>query len=211
MTNPIIANFHPRRLSRGFTLAELLISVAILGVIATFTLSKILPRSSNNQKIAIFKESISTLSAVTQKGMMDGVLNQKPNATVYTTYFQANLNALKNCSTNPVTQGCWAATAPGAGSYNYASVLPNGASILYLGAGVDDAATSQNGAGYVYLDYNGLDNPNVEGQDVIILCMGFGPNTFMNDVWSHGIMRPGEVIPCQNHPVSTPLMTAIFQ
>ncbi|MCE3236975.1 MAG: hypothetical protein K0Q50_3167, partial [Vampirovibrio sp.] len=29
----------------GFTLAELLISLAILGVIATFTIPKILPRS----------------------------------------------------------------------------------------------------------------------------------------------------------------------
>lgn len=48
--------------SKGFTLAELLISLAILGVIATFTIPKILNSSQNGQNTAIAKEAASMIS-----------------------------------------------------------------------------------------------------------------------------------------------------
>lgn len=46
----------------GFTLAELLIALAILGVIATFTIPKILSSSQNGQNTAIAKEAASMVS-----------------------------------------------------------------------------------------------------------------------------------------------------
>ncbi len=49
--------------NQGFTLAELLISLAILGVIATFTIPKILSSSANGQNTAIAKEVASMISA----------------------------------------------------------------------------------------------------------------------------------------------------
>ncbi len=48
--------------SKGFTLAELLISLAILGVIATFTIPKILSATSSSQNTAIAKEAASMIS-----------------------------------------------------------------------------------------------------------------------------------------------------
>ncbi len=48
--------------SQGFTLAELLIALAILGVIATFTIPKILTSSQNGQNTAIAKEAGSMIS-----------------------------------------------------------------------------------------------------------------------------------------------------
>ena len=51
-----------RRSSLGFTLAELLISLAILGVIATFTIPKILTSQQNSQKAAVTKEVIAMIS-----------------------------------------------------------------------------------------------------------------------------------------------------
>lgn len=47
----------------GFTLAELLISLAILGLIATFTIPKIMSAQQNNEYSAIAQEDIATLSA----------------------------------------------------------------------------------------------------------------------------------------------------
>jgi prepilin-type N-terminal cleavage/methylation domain-containing protein len=48
--------------SSGFTLAELLISLAILGVIATFTIPKVLNSSTSSQNTAIAKEAASMIS-----------------------------------------------------------------------------------------------------------------------------------------------------
>lgn len=47
---------------KGFTLAELLSALAILGVIATFTIPKVLNASQNGQKVAIAKEIASSIS-----------------------------------------------------------------------------------------------------------------------------------------------------
>jgi prepilin-type N-terminal cleavage/methylation domain-containing protein len=49
--------------SVGFTLAELLVSLAVLGVIATFTIPKILNAQQNQKFNAIAKEDASTLSS----------------------------------------------------------------------------------------------------------------------------------------------------
>lgn len=46
----------------GFTLAELLIALAILGIIATFTIPKILAAQQNNQNNAIAKEAAGMLA-----------------------------------------------------------------------------------------------------------------------------------------------------
>lgn len=46
----------------GFTLAELLIALAILGVIATFTIPKVLNSATNSKDTAKFKEAMSAIS-----------------------------------------------------------------------------------------------------------------------------------------------------
>ncbi len=48
--------------SKGFTLAELLIALAILGVIATFTIPKVLQGTTSGQNTSIAREAYSTVS-----------------------------------------------------------------------------------------------------------------------------------------------------
>ncbi|MCE3235867.1 MAG: hypothetical protein K0Q50_2047 [Vampirovibrio sp.] len=50
----------------GFTLAELLISLAILGEIATFTIPKIIGAQQNGQNNAIAKETVGSVAAAYQ-------------------------------------------------------------------------------------------------------------------------------------------------
>ena len=46
----------------GFTLAELLIALVILGIMATFTIPKVLQSQTNEKRIAISKETIAMVS-----------------------------------------------------------------------------------------------------------------------------------------------------
>jgi prepilin-type N-terminal cleavage/methylation domain-containing protein len=74
----------------GFTLAELLIALAILGVIATFTIPKILTATGTSQLKAVAKESASILSGAYQ----DFATNYSVTSTTgpATTGFLANVN-----------------------------------------------------------------------------------------------------------------------
>jgi prepilin-type N-terminal cleavage/methylation domain-containing protein len=58
---------------KAFTLAELLICLAILGEIATFTIPKVLSGQQNRQYNAQAKEAIAMISAAYQKAKMDGI------------------------------------------------------------------------------------------------------------------------------------------
>jgi len=53
--------------AKGFTLAELLIALAILGVIATFTIPKIITSQANSRYNAATKEILSTVAAAYQQ------------------------------------------------------------------------------------------------------------------------------------------------
>ncbi len=76
-----------RRSQKGFTLAELLIALAILGVIATFTIPKILSSSANGQTTAIAKEAAGMISAAFSTYTLNNSLTTGTTAGVLTQYF----------------------------------------------------------------------------------------------------------------------------
>lgn len=59
---------------KGFTLSELLISLAILGIIATFTIPKVLYASQSSKYNAIAKEAMATLAGAYQQAQLDGII-----------------------------------------------------------------------------------------------------------------------------------------
>ena len=76
-----------RRSQKGFTLAELLIALAILGVIATFTIPKILSSSANGQNTAIAKEAAGMISAAFSTYTLNNTLTTGTTAGALTQYF----------------------------------------------------------------------------------------------------------------------------
>lgn len=72
--------------SQGFTLAELLISLAILGVIATFTIPKILTAQQNEAWRAEGKETIATIANAYHLYKMNNQASSSTGTTDLTTY-----------------------------------------------------------------------------------------------------------------------------
>jgi len=74
---------------KGFTLAELLISLAILGVIATFTIPKIIGAAGNGQNTAIAKEAASMVAGAMSTYQLNNSLSSGTtggNLTPYMNY-----------------------------------------------------------------------------------------------------------------------------
>lgn len=167
----------------GFTLAELLISLAILGVIATFTIPKILSAQSDSQKATTFKETIAALNVTLHNCLISGGCTD----TVYGTYMFNNMNYVKGCDTNSIAQGCWDASANLAGQ----GVVPG--MILATGACITglDNSTGGTGADTLFVDWNCLDGPNTEGDDILRLRAFFDDTSTSDRVGTVRAENPG--------------------
>ncbi len=138
------------KVPRGFTLAELLVSLLILGEIATFSIPKILTAQQNAQKNAVFKELIATAQQAIYTSLQQGDFKIGNHA----------------CMTNSTVQVYTMLL----GDFNYSKAVPvdaysgtfyfhNGGSIMvYRGHLLD-----------FHFDWNGDAPPNTAGDDKLIL------------------------------------------
>ncbi len=91
--------FHSKSdLKKAFTLTELLVSMAVLGLIATLTLPHMFMSADRAKKRAVFKEAYQALAQATHAAMMEGVTDSRGIIP----YF----NAQKVCLTNSLDEGC---------------------------------------------------------------------------------------------------------
>lgn len=155
----------------GFSLAELLLALLVLGQIAVFTIPKVLTAQQNSQRKAVFKETIATLNEVVYTGVVTGELNGANDHS----YIPSHVNAVIVCdSMNSLAGGCW--TQPLDGYPNsYAQnetgfLLHNGATF----SGLDQADSSDHEQAHI--DWNGATGPNLDGDDqlTIDLCYRTG-------------------------------------
>ncbi len=86
----------------GFTLAELLSALAILGIIATFTIPKVLNGSQRGQNLAMTKEVISSMSGAHQAvGLSTGL-----SSTTTLADFTQFLNYVSVDSSSTIDSSC---------------------------------------------------------------------------------------------------------
>jgi prepilin-type N-terminal cleavage/methylation domain-containing protein len=132
---------------KGFTLAEILIALAILSVIATFTIPKIISNQQDGRNNAIVKETAATMVAAFQQHQQLGLLTTSMNASALFPY----INYLKIDTTSLLdglqTQGSVTCTS------RPCIALPNGA-IIYPGVGVFSGTNTTN-AIHFYIDPDG--------------------------------------------------------
>ena len=137
--------------NKGFTLAELLIALAILGVIATFTIPKVLTSSTNGQMTAIAKEVAGMISGAQQaKTQVASIASTEgPNdLTSYMNYVKMDTSAAF------ITTGPSTVPVCNAGSGSTCLHLHNGGVLQYEND-QDFGGTSATHAVYFNLDPDG--------------------------------------------------------
>ncbi len=145
----------------------MLIVLAILGIIATFAIPKVLLAQQENQKRAVMKETISTVEVIMQRYAQDYQLyGTAPSC-------KSRLNAIKVCN-NSLAEGCWTAEmATTAESGELGFILANGAYVTGL------CVTTTDWDGFI-VDWNGPNPPNTFGEDTYAFASCLNPQGCTN-------------------------------
>lgn len=119
-------------IKRGFTLAEVAVSLAVLGLIASLTLPSLFVSMDRAKKRAVFKETYQALAEAVHTATMEG-------ETVWTVINKFNTS--KICRTNALTEGCTQYSVGGHEQNEPGVVLATGATIF----GLTSSNSSSNG------------------------------------------------------------------
>ena len=166
-----------RSLRPAFTLAEVLITLCVIGVVAAMTIPTIINKAEKISTISGLKKSYSMLQNMKQKAEYDngpytiwGLAGTTGTmTTVFNNIIAPSLNVAKFCGTT--STGCWAygynidgtgGSATPSANCIYA-LLADGSSIAFLDrTGVYTATTVEM---QIFVDLNGLKGPNRWGRD----------------------------------------------
>lgn len=176
----------------AFTLAEILITLSIIGVVAAMTLPVIHAKIQRIILNSQFKKTYSTLSNAIQKANFDmgetGCYYKdeepaKPNKEdgckdFFYKYLVENLKITKLCKTNSFENGClpdykWTADdiAATCGAFTSDNIKSHGAIILNDGSIIFIASGSKYSYPFIGFDVNGFKGPNKSGYDVYAIGM----------------------------------------
>jgi len=195
--NREVLEVEKRITGRGFTLAEALITLAIIGIIAAITIPSIV---ANHQKKALetqFAKSYRTLSTAVQMAVAEhGDISTWDWKDSYTyeemdelvkNYFVPYFNVIKFCSATDSNRDCFPDTMyknlKGADYYNYGKdtrncpqiALADGSSIRFY-FGINDNMNKNKGMSMsLDFDINGYKKPNTIGRD--LFSLQFYPTT----------------------------------
>lgn len=171
---------------RAFTLAEVLITLVIIGIVAAITIPTLIQKQEEQQTVVALKKAYSTLSnaynlAVKDDGTPDtwGLTGTTAGAEKMLGEFSPYLKILKNCETS---SGCvpnykqfnnddytnidnsWHAKAQLADGTLLIASPYNSCDLYNWG----DIPALQNVCGEFYVDVNGFKKPNMWGKDMFL-------------------------------------------
>jgi prepilin-type N-terminal cleavage/methylation domain-containing protein len=153
---PQATSHKPQAFKLGFTLSELLVSLAVLGLIAGLTVPSIVVNIAKNREKLALREAYQIVSSITAMGVLNGDFTNITNWRIdqntidpqgIVAYITSQLNYTKQCFVSDITSpGCrnsgWAvgnlATAIDTSNknrHNARWILPNGAKIQALHSG----------------------------------------------------------------------------
>lgn len=181
----------------GFTLAEVLITIGVIGVVAAITIPALMHDTQDKDLRTSFKSIYSDITHATQLIQLDNggtLANSFSGISDARDKYAEKLKVVKTCN-NSATDGCWANTwyEFGTGVSHSAPNLPglqlsNGAYLIFedyfssscdsSGSNVSTNTTLSNVCSDMVIDVNGPKMPNKIGRDIFyvwILSNGLIP------------------------------------
>lgn len=171
---------------KAFTLAEVLITLGIIGVVAAITIPTLMQNIQNAQFKTAWKKEYSVLSQASQRYLQDNSTTFL-GVTNYANVFKDYLHIVQYCDTHASAQGCWITS----GQNHYLDPayltgiagIPNNYTNQDLGSGqglilADGTLISTRGyasatcngingeCGWILIDVNGANKPNTVGKDI---------------------------------------------
>ena len=170
---------------KGFTLAEVLLVITIIGVVASLTLPNLISSVQKQQYVAGVKKAQSTLSQaytlfIADDTTMDEIFAGDSQYVTALNRFITKLNVIKNCGNGSSGQHCFPDYYELLNGNPYVlfeaatAILADGSSIVMIdnAGGCDNhvSVTSSNPlyntCGSIYIDINGYKSPNQLGRDL---------------------------------------------
>lgn len=190
--NKVLFTIHYSPFTRkAFTLAEVLITLGIIGVVASITIPTLMQNTQNAELVTKMKKEYSVLSNAFEQlktdsggdftyALANGTGTSNP---LLKNVFKSKLSYIRECSSS-VSGGCltsnikllkgitdntglWAANAYGSPGL----VLKDGAALTFI---LDDLTCQltrgnySNECGWILMDVNGMQPPNTWGRDVYL-------------------------------------------
>lgn len=173
---------------KGFTLAEVLITLAIIGIVAALTIPSLVNNIQDQQFKSAWKKNFALLSQVVQitandnGGSLKGLLIEF-DSNHFRDVFLSHLKYVRTCYEGSASGVCWHYndgnhwfTGDGTGItdawYNYAGIVLIDGTLLQFSQ--DSATCTANGGGTpdniycgsIIIDVNGFKTPNKVGKDI---------------------------------------------
>lgn len=167
-------------LNPGFTLAEVLIVIGIIGIVASITIPTLVKDTQQKEFKAAWAAAYSilaqsTLQILNDNGTLDfSTLVTTGNDAGLRDLYKDKLKTLKSCDA-AVADGCYSYTSQGpigrsfyAGdnSAKPALVLNNGMSMWFVDTNSPCQQSALRGCGTIVVDVNGNKKPNLVGVDI---------------------------------------------
>lgn len=187
---------------KAFTLAEVLITLAIIGVVAAITLPILMTYYQKEQTATKLEKEFSTISEAVKRSEADNgsmktwslsaEWTSVDSAAFWKKYVIPYLSVNKICTEN--YNGCWVNDSTyldgkplpvDSGTFTYV-ILNDGTSILFQYV--------CNAYGMIYVDLNNLNKPNILGKDIFLILLYYPQGKVMFNGWTSAYNRSRTVL-----------------